>query len=83
MSFAEAIRTVWSKYATLSGRAARPEYWWWVLFVVLLNIATSIVDGVVIAPGELVQPLSSIAALVLSGCRFESCRDRHNRSIQQ
>lgn len=65
MTFTEAIRTVWSKYATFPGRATRPEYWWWVLFVVLLNIVTSIVDGAIVAPGELVQPLSAIAALVL------------------
>ena len=73
MSFTEAIRTVWSKYATLTGRATRPEYWWWVLFVVLLSIATNIVDGAILAPmlgfdryGEFaVQPLSAIVSLVL------------------
>ncbi len=73
MSFTQAIRTVWSKYATLSGRATRPEYWWWVLFVLLLNIATSIVDVFIIAPalglesfGEFAeQPLSLIVSLAL------------------
>ena len=61
MTFIEAIKTVWSKYATLSGRAMRPEYWWWVLFVILLNIATTLVDGAVIAPAlgfEMFGPLS-------------------------
>ncbi len=73
MSFTEAIRTVWSKYTTLSGRAARPEYWWWVLFVVLLNIVTGLVDGAIIAPAlgferfaqEAWQPLSLIASLAV------------------
>lgn len=73
MSFIEAIQTVWSKYATLSGRASRPEYWWWVLFIVLLNIVTGIVDGAIIAPAlgyerftqDAGQPLSLIAALAL------------------
>ncbi len=73
MSFTEAIRTVWSKYTTLSGRAARPEYWWWVLFVVLLNIVTGLVDGAIIAPvlgferfaQEAWQPLSLIASLAV------------------
>lgn len=73
MSFTEAIRAVLSKYATLSGRAARPEYWWWVLFIVLLNIVTRLVDGGVIAPAlgferfehDAGQPLSLIAAVAL------------------
>ena len=35
MKFSEAIRSVFSKYATFSGRASRSEFWWWVLFYVL------------------------------------------------
>jgi len=73
MSFTEAIQTVWSKYATLSGRATRPEFWWWVLFVILLNMATGIIDRIVIAPAlgfEMLektagQPLSLIVSLAL------------------
>ncbi len=37
MSFGESISTVFSKYATFSGRARRSEYWWWYLFVYLLG----------------------------------------------
>jgi uncharacterized membrane protein YhaH (DUF805 family) len=73
MSFTEAIRTVWSKYTTLTGRAARSEFWWWILFVVLLNISTGIIDGIVVAPllgfepfAEFAgQPVSLILGLVL------------------
>ena len=73
MSFIEAIRAVFSKYATLSGRAARPEYWWWVLFILLLNIVTGVVDGAVIAPAlgyerfaeDAGQPLSLITGVAL------------------
>ena len=32
MSFVEAIQTVLRKYAEFTGRAARPEFWWWALF---------------------------------------------------
>ena len=32
MTFFSSIRAVFSKYATFSGRAGRPEYWWWTLF---------------------------------------------------
>lgn len=49
MKFTESVKTVYSKYATFSGRATRSEYWWFVLFlyatilcVVLLGVATGI-----------------------------------------
>jgi uncharacterized membrane protein YhaH (DUF805 family) len=44
MSFATAIRSVFSQYAGFGGRARRAEYWWFALFVVLVSIATSILD---------------------------------------
>jgi uncharacterized membrane protein YhaH (DUF805 family) len=44
MGFAEALRTCLAKYATFSGRAARPEYWWFFLFLVLAGIAAFAVD---------------------------------------
>ena len=39
MSSGEAIATCLRKYAIFSGRASRPEYWWWVLFQLLINAA--------------------------------------------
>lgn len=44
MGFFEAIQVCFSRYATFSGRASRPEYWWWVLFVVLGSVGTAIVN---------------------------------------
>ena len=35
MGFTESIRTCLSKYFTFSGRAARPEFWWFVLFATM------------------------------------------------
>jgi uncharacterized membrane protein YhaH (DUF805 family) len=54
MSFSEAVRTCLRKYATFSGRASRPEYWWFVLFLFLGSIGLSIVDGALF-PAEPVQ----------------------------
>lgn len=45
-----AVRTVLSKYATFSGRASRPEFWWWFLAVFIVSIITQIVDATIIAP---------------------------------
>jgi DNA-binding CsgD family transcriptional regulator len=36
MSFMEAIRVCFMKYAEFNGRAARPEFWWFALFVTLV-----------------------------------------------
>jgi uncharacterized membrane protein YhaH (DUF805 family) len=39
MSFQESIRACLTKYADFSGRASRPEFWWFVLFVLLVTLA--------------------------------------------
>lgn len=46
MRFTEAIRTCFSKYVTFSGRASRPEYWYFFLFIFLGSIVTGILDAV-------------------------------------
>jgi uncharacterized membrane protein YhaH (DUF805 family) len=45
MSFGEAIRDGFTKYATFSGRSSRSAYWWWFLFSVLVSIGASILDA--------------------------------------
>ncbi|OIO03586.1 MAG: hypothetical protein AUJ49_04310 [Desulfovibrionaceae bacterium CG1_02_65_16] len=42
MTFGEAIKTCLRKYATFEGRAARPEYWYFYLFCVILSILAGI-----------------------------------------
>ena len=46
MGFATAVRTCLSKYISFSGRASRPEYWWFLLFVVLGSLVFGLLDGV-------------------------------------
>ena len=36
MSFTESIKTCFRKYANFSGRAGRSEYWWFILFTVIV-----------------------------------------------
>lgn len=50
MSFGEAVRTVFSKYATFSGRARRSEFWWFTLFAILVYVVVSIIDAVIKNP---------------------------------
>jgi len=44
MKFEESIRVCFTKYATFEGRASRSELWWFVLFLVLVSAACSIVS---------------------------------------
>jgi uncharacterized membrane protein YhaH (DUF805 family) len=46
MSFAAAVRSVFSQYAGFAGRARRSEYWWFALFLALVSIVTSVLDNV-------------------------------------
>jgi uncharacterized membrane protein YhaH (DUF805 family) len=52
MEFGQAISTCLSKYASFSGRASRPEFWWFFLFQVLSSLAASLIgewlNGVVV-----------------------------------
>lgn len=47
MGFAEAIRTCLGKFIHFSGRASRPEYWWFYLFTLLAMAAAQVVDGLI------------------------------------
>lgn len=58
-----AVRTVLGKYATFSGRASRPEFWWWMLAVVILNLITQAIDALLI--GNDGQPLSFLVSLAI------------------
>ena len=45
MGFSQSIKTCLSKYVVFSGRAQRSEYWWFVLFVLLVSILLAVVDS--------------------------------------
>ena len=55
MTFTDAIRTCFRKYFTFSGRASRPEYWWFVLFLFLGGIIAAILDGMIFGTGQVTQ----------------------------
>lgn len=68
---AAAIRSVLSRYAKFTGRAERPEFWWWMLFLIVLFTVARTVDYAVIMPllgasdeqRSNGQPLSFLVAL--------------------
>lgn len=60
MSFSKAVRTCFRKYATFSGRAARPEYWYFALFLCLGSIVTALLDGLLFA-GSIATTQTSVS----------------------
>lgn len=44
MSFGEAVKSCLTKYVSFTGRASRSEYWWFVLFLVIVNLIAAIID---------------------------------------
>ncbi len=66
MGFTEAIRTCFRKYVGFSGRAARPEYWWFVLFVFVGSIVAGIIDRILFGGGPMAgTPITSIFQLAI------------------
>ncbi|MEJ1969059.1 MAG: DUF805 domain-containing protein [Rhizomicrobium sp.] len=66
MGFGQAISTCFRKYAVFRGRAARSEYWYFVLFGALLEIPAGIADAVIAGSGQNGgQPVSGLISLVL------------------
>lgn len=44
MGFHEAIATGFRKYVVFDGRATRSEFWWWVLFTIVAQLAAIAID---------------------------------------
>lgn len=40
MTFAEAVQSVFSKSTKVEGRAPRSEFWYWILFVIIVQLVT-------------------------------------------
>ena len=62
MTFQESIRVCFSKYVEFTGRAGRPEYWWFVLFIVVVSVVLSMISNTASAVFSLATLLPSISA---------------------
>ena len=47
MNFVQAIQSGFANYVNFSGRAARSEFWYWVLFSVLANLVATFIDAAI------------------------------------
>ena len=66
MSFTEAVSSVLRQYVVFGGRARRAEYWWFVLFTVLVSLVAGLIDAVL---GTMTQSgigfIGTVASLAL------------------
>ena len=60
MTFIGAIRSVFHNYATFTGRSARSEFWWWMLFAALTRGFLGFIYTMTML--ALIMPLSLAAA---------------------
>ena len=56
-----AVKVCFKKYADFSGRAARPEFWWFVLFQILVSAVLGIISVKLQGLGNLVMLLPGLA----------------------
>ena len=45
MDFGQAVKTCFNKYVDFSGRAARPEFWWFFLFQITVLLIAQVIGG--------------------------------------
>ena len=64
MNFAQAITAGFRNYVNFTGRASRSEFWFWVLFAILVSIAATLIDVMLFSDSEM-SPLSTLAGLAL------------------
>jgi uncharacterized membrane protein YhaH (DUF805 family) len=69
MQFMPAVKRVFSNYANFSGRATRPEYWWFCLFNLIVGVVLGVLGSLAdigYRGGNALQDLYSLAVLVPS-----------------
>lgn len=65
MTFKDSIQTCFRKYADFNGRAGRPEYWWFYLFLLICNLVLSEISAVI----GLVFALATLVPSIAAGTR--------------
>lgn len=63
MSMKEAIQSVFRQYATFTGRARRSEYWYYTLFVVIVNLAFTAISTIAGAESGLTRFITILQSL--------------------
>lgn len=66
MSFSEAVNSVlFQNYANFQGRAARPEFWWFMLAILIASLVAAIIDEYGIGP-PILESLVTLVTIIPS-----------------
>ena len=67
MSFTDAVRKAFiQNYANFQGRATRPEFWWFILAVVIATLVAAVIDDELIGGVSIFETLVGLATIVPS-----------------
>lgn len=64
MDIITAVKAVYSKYATFSGRASRAEYWYFFLFTIIAGAALSAIDTALASAFSIANFVPNLAVAV-------------------
>ena len=85
MGFQEAVKKCFSNYVNFNGRARRPEYWWFALFMFAGNILFGILDRIlfgVSVDGDSIGALGALFSIaVLLPAIAVAVRRLHDRDM--
>tara|TARA_B100001179_G_C18562932_1_gene391438 strand:+ start:447 stop:827 length:381 start_codon:yes stop_codon:yes gene_type:complete len=48
MEFISAVKDVFNKYATFTGKADRPQFWWFLLFLLFGTVVSTSIDNLLV-----------------------------------
>jgi uncharacterized membrane protein YhaH (DUF805 family) len=60
----QAVRIGFSKFADFSGRSSRPEYWYFMLPIIVLMFVTNLVDSILLGGMPALSLIVALATLV-------------------
>jgi uncharacterized membrane protein YhaH (DUF805 family) len=63
MGFGAAVSAGFANYVNFSGRAPRSEYWYWVLFTIIVSIVASAIDSFVFGTGGMTGQIGIVDSL--------------------
>ena len=64
MQFQDAVKICFTKYVDFKGRARRSEFWWWLLFTVIVGAILALISTRLSHIGNLALLLPSLAVSV-------------------
>ncbi|MFZ9385781.1 MAG: DUF805 domain-containing protein [Candidatus Limnocylindrus sp.] len=64
MDIITAVKSVYSKYATFSGRASRAEYWYFFLFTIIAGAALSAIESTLATAFSIANVVPNLAVAV-------------------